>query len=269
MRLWMSFLTVFIPSLVFTAIIGLFLPLAWRVASTPWALAIYWGSALLVHLAWLVIPELGGLAPVARWLAIMWFAGMLAALTLLIPFAVLTALSNWFRLKTVSAYLPIVYISCFFNCRFSLKFHQHSRLRRAPGHSDRRPAVGPRRISHCCDVHIGRFIDPEELSRGIKVINGQKVDLLVVTGDLVDDVSQLESSMHALEQSAAPNKIVAILGNHEEMGDLPRILSIYNQHKSRIELLVNKSIAITLRRSTRNCDRYTAQRSEDLEGTPA
>lgn len=51
--------------------------------------------------------------------------------------------------------------------------------------------------------------------------------------------------MHALEQSNAPNKIVAVLGNHEEMGDLPRILSIYDRHKSRIDLLVNKSVAIT------------------------
>jgi predicted MPP superfamily phosphohydrolase len=248
MRLWMSFLTVFIPSLIFTAITGLFLPLAWRVARTPWALAIYWGSALLVHLAWLVIPQLGSLAPVARWLAIMWFAGMLAALALLIPFALLTALSNWFRLKIVSAYLPILYVSCFLTAGVVLSFTSTADF--VVRQEDIRIAGLPAgldgfRIANLGDVHIGRFIDPKELSRGINAINRQKVDLLVVTGDLVDDISQLESTMHALEQSNAPNKIVAVLGNHEEMGDLPRILSIYDRHKSRIDLLVNKSVAIT------------------------
>ncbi|HEY6619917.1 MAG TPA: metallophosphoesterase [Steroidobacteraceae bacterium] len=244
----MSFLTVFIPSLVFTAIIGLFLPLAWRIARTPCALAIYWGSALLVHLAWLVIPQLDDLAPVARWLAIVWFAGMLTALTLLIPFAVLTVLSNWFRLKTVSAYLPIIYGACFFSAGLALSFtstadfvvrQEDIRIAGLP------PGFDGFRIANLGDVHIGRFIDAKALSRGIKAINDQNVDLLVVTGDLVDDVSQLESSMHALEQSNAPNKIVAILGNHEEMGDLPRILSIYDRHKSRIDLLVNQSITIS------------------------
>jgi uncharacterized protein len=62
---------------------------------------------------------------------------------------------------------------------------------------------------------------------------------------LVDDVSQLENSMQELERSNTSNKIVAILGNHEERGDLPKILSIYGEHKSRVTLLVNKSIAIT------------------------
>jgi predicted MPP superfamily phosphohydrolase len=107
------------------------------------------------------------------------------------------------------------------------------------------PGLDGFRIANLGDVHIGRFIDVKELGRGIKAINDQKVDLLVVTGDLVDDVTQLESSMQVLERSNTPNRIVAILGNHEEMGNLPKILSIYGEHKARITLLVNKSIAIT------------------------
>ena len=199
---------------------------------------------LLVHLAWLVIPELGSLAPVGRWLAIMWLASMLAALTLLIPFAVLTALSNWFRLKVISACLPMLYASCFLTAGLVLSFTSTADfvVRREDIRIAGLPAgLDGFRIANLGDVHIGRFIDPKELSRGIKAINAQKVDLLVVTGDLVDDVSQLENSMHALEQSDAPNKIVAVLGNHEEMGDLPRILSIYGRHKSRIDLLVNRT----------------------------
>jgi len=244
----MSFLTVFMPSLVFTAIVGAFLPLTWRIARAPWALKTFWGIALLVHLAWAAVPQLGAFAPVARWLAIMWLGSMLAALMLLLPFAVLTALSNWHRLQAISAYLPITYVSCCLVAGFILSLTSTASF--VVRQEDIRIAGLPAgldgfRIANLGDVHIGRFIDVKELNRGIQAIIEQKVDLLVVTGDLVDDVSQLESSMRILEQSNTPNKIVAILGNHEEMGDLPKILSIYDEHKSRITLLVNKSIAIS------------------------
>jgi predicted MPP superfamily phosphohydrolase len=244
----MSFLTVFIPSLVLTSIIGAFLPLAWRAARAPRAQKTYWGFALVVHLAWVAIPQLGPLAPAARWLAIMWLGSMLAALMLLIPFALLTALANRNRLKTVSAYLPIAYVSSFLVAGFSLSLTSTASF--VVRQEDVRVADLPAgldgfRIANLGDVHIGRFIDVKELSRGMKTINDQNVDLLVVTGDLVDDVRQFEGAMQVLKQSNTPNEIVAILGNHEEMGNLPKILSIYDQHKARITLLVNESIVIT------------------------
>jgi uncharacterized protein len=244
----MSFLAVFIPSLAFTAIIGAFLLLTWRVTRTRSAIAAFFGFALFVHLAWAAVPQLGSFAPFARWLAIMWLGSMLAALMLLIPFAVLTVFSNRRGFKPASAHLAITYVSCFLVAGIILGFTSTASFVvrlvdvRVPG----LPAgLDGFRIANLGDVHIGRFIDTKELSRGIKTINDQKVDLLVVTGDLVDDVRQLGNSMRVLEQSNTPNKIVAILGNHEEMGDLPTILSIYGEHKSRVTLLINKSIAIT------------------------
>jgi uncharacterized protein len=244
----MSFLTVFIPSLVLTSIIGAFLPLTWRVARAPRAQKTYWGIALLVHLAWVAIPQLGPLAPAARWLAILWLGSMLAALMLLIPFALLTALADRNRLKAVSAYLPITYVSSFLVAGFSLSLTTTASF--VVRQEDVRVAGLPAgldgfRIANLGDVHIGRFIDVKELSRGMKTINDQNVDLLVVTGDFVDDLRQFEGAMQVLEQSNTPNEIVAILGNHEEMRDLPKILSIYDQHKQRITLLVNESIVIT------------------------
>jgi uncharacterized protein len=249
----MSFLTVFIPSLILTAVIGAFLPLIWRVARAPRALTWYWGFALVVHLGWVALPHLGAFAPFVRWLAILWLASMLAALVLLIPFALLTALSNLRQFKSIAAYLPMAYVSGFLFVGLivchttTANFVVRQETVSIPG----LPAgLDGFRIANLGDVHIGRFIDAKELSRGIQVINAQKVDLLVVTGDLVDDVSQLEGAMQALEQSNTPNKIVAILGNHEEMGDLPDILSIYAQHKARISLLVNQNIAISHRGAT-------------------
>jgi len=249
----MSFLTVFVPCLVFTALVGAFLPLAWRAARRPWALATFWGFALFIHVLWAAVPLLGALAPVARWVAILWLGSMLAAMMLLIPFALLTALSKWHWAKVLSASLPIIYVSCFLASGFILSLTSTATfvVRRVDVRVAGLPAgLDSLRIANLGDVHIGRFIDAKELSRGIKTINDQKVDLLVVTGDLIDDVSQLESSMQVLERSNTPNKIIAILGNHEEMGDLPRILSIYAQHKARISLLVNDSTTIARGRAT-------------------
>jgi uncharacterized protein len=244
----MSFLAVFIPSLVLTAIIGAFQPLTWRVARAPWALATFWGIALLVHVAWLAVPLLGAFAPVARWLAIMWLAGMLSALMLLIPFALLNSFLRWRKLESISGYLPIIYVSCFLLAGIILSltstasFVVRQEDIRVPGLPS---GLDGFRIANLGDVHIGRFIDAKELGRAIETINEQRVDLLVVTGDLVDDVTQLESALRVLERSNTPYKAVAILGNHEEMGDLPKILSIYDQHNARISLLINENIAIT------------------------
>jgi predicted MPP superfamily phosphohydrolase len=249
----MSFLTVFVPSLILTAIVGAFLSLAWRVARRPWALAAFLGFALFVHLVWSAVPLFGAFAPAARWLAIFWLGSMLAALMLIIPFAMLAALSNWQRVKAVSANLPVAYVSCFLVSGFILSVTSTAsfELRQVDLPIAGLPAgLDGFRIANLGDVHIGRFIDGKELSRGIKTLNDQKVDLLVVTGDLVDDVKQLENSMRVLERSNTPNKIIAILGNHEEMGDLPEILSIYDQHKARISLLVNESTTITHRGAT-------------------
>jgi predicted MPP superfamily phosphohydrolase len=173
---------------------------------------------------------------------------MLAAVMLLIPFAVLTALSRWHLAKALSAYLPVTYVGCFLVSGLILTLTSTASfvVRQVDVRIAGLPAgLDGFRIANLADVHIGRFIDAEELNRGIKTINDQRVDLLVVTGDLIDDVSQLESSMQVLERSNSPNKIIAILGNHEEMGDLAKILSIYGQHKARISLLVNASTTIT------------------------
>src|SRR5271155_3656884 len=109
----MSFLTVFIPSLEMTAIIGAFLPLAWRVARKPWAVATFWGIALIVHIGWLAVPRLGVVAPLARWFAILWLGSMLAATALLIPFALITVVSRRRNLESTSTCLPAIYVSCF------------------------------------------------------------------------------------------------------------------------------------------------------------
>ena len=240
-----SALTVFVVSLLMTAIMGAFMPAVWRSARSGSALAIFWGLALLVHTAWLGIPWLGAAAPLARLLVITWLGSMLAATCLLIPVGLLAAAVR--KHPTVSGYLPVAYVAAFLvlgiilavsgDAKFVVR-QQDIRVVGLPA------ALDGFRIANLGDVHIGYFIDAKELARGIEAINAQRVDLIAVTGDLVDDVNQLEGTMRALELSNAPFNIVAILGNHEESGELAKILSIYRAHAARIDLLLNQNLTL-------------------------
>jgi uncharacterized protein len=248
-----SFFAVFTPSLVMTAIVGAFMSLTWRAMRATPALVAYWLCALLVHLGWLAIPALGGLAPILRWLAIMWLGGMLAAMVLLIPFALLAIGFGLLRRRGPSVLLPTGYVACFVLSGIILAFtstadfvvrEEDLRISNLPAGLD------GLRIANLGDVHLGRFIDAKELRRGVEEINRRHVDLIAITGDLVDDTGQLEDGMRALELADAPSGLVAILGNHEEMGDLARILSIYREHQKRIRLLVDENTAIARRGAT-------------------
>ena len=243
----MSLTTVFIPCLFLTVIVGTFIPLLWREARNIRVTAAFWGMVLLVHAGWLALPRLGVFTPLARWLAIMWLAAMLAAAVLLLPFALLTLLLRWPKRTRLAVYLPVVYAGCFLLSGIILAFTSTAGFVvreediRIPG----LPAgLDGFRIANLGDVHIGRFIDPKELQHGIDAINARHVDLIAVTGDLVDDVNQLEETLQVLEHSNAPQPIVAILGNHEEMGHLHKILQIYRQHRARIKLLINENMTI-------------------------
>ena len=243
----MGFVRVFEPTLVMTAIVGAFMPLLWRTARKPQALAAFWGFALFVHLGWLLIPRLGALAPVARWFASMWIGSMLAAMVLVIPFSLLSLLSHRSR-NSVSSRLHSAYAGCFVLSGIVLAFTSTANfvVREEDIPIAGLPvALDGYRIANLGDVHIGRFIDARELRRGVDALNARNVDLIAITGDLVDDADQLEDTMRALEQSHAPDNIVAILGNHEEMGSLARILSIYRQHIARINLLLDQNMAIS------------------------
>ena len=85
----MIFLVVFVPSVVLTAVIGLFLVLTWSSARSRRALGLYWGAALAVHLLWWRLPDLHGvLGGAGRWLTIVWIGAVIAGVLLIIPFAV-------------------------------------------------------------------------------------------------------------------------------------------------------------------------------------
>lgn len=72
------------------------------------------------------------------------------------------------------------------------------------------------RIAHLSDIHVGSFDDPIAVQRGIDRVLDLQPDLIVFTGDLVNNLAkemgQYESLFARLQ---APLGVYSILGNHD------------------------------------------------------
>jgi hypothetical protein len=103
------------------------------------------------------------------------------------------------------------------------------------------------RIGQITDVHVGPFISTDYLRAAVEAMNSAGVHLQVMTGDLIDDLGQLDETMEALAASKAPHGMVAILGNHEHWRGLGPILEGYESLEKRgapVRLLVDESHVI-------------------------
>ena len=83
------------------------------------------------------------------------------------------------------------------------------------------------RVVQISDVHANGWMTPERLSDVIRRVNGERPNLVVVTGDLVtaDDLSDVSASEVAprlvgpLREVRARDGAVAVLGNHDHWVD--------------------------------------------------
>lgn len=102
------------------------------------------------------------------------------------------------------------------------------------------------RIGQITDVHVGTFIDTQYLHDAVRAMNDAQVDLQVMTGDLIDDLDQLDGTMAALSECKARHGMLAVLGNHEHWRGLRAIRRAYADVEARggpVRLLVDASHA--------------------------
>ena len=73
------------------------------------------------------------------------------------------------------------------------------------------------RILQLSDIHIGSWLgNPEAVRHLVKLVNEQKADLIVFTGDLVNQQShELDGFKEILSRLHAPDGVYSILGNHD------------------------------------------------------
>jgi predicted MPP superfamily phosphohydrolase len=111
-------------------------------------------------------------------------------------------------------------------------------------------------ITQISDVHAGSFDDADAVQRGIDMINEQKSDLFVFTGDLVNnEAKEIKPWINHFRQIEARDGKFSILGNHD-YGDYVRWNSIaekvnnldmLKQHHSEIgfRLLLDEHVSLT------------------------
>ncbi len=86
--------------------------------------------------------------------------------------------------------------------------------------------ISPIRIGMVSDLHLGKLFGGKQLDNLANIFNQEKVDLILIPGDVMDDnvnaylAEQMQPHLAKLE---APLGIYATLGNHDLFGDEHRI----------------------------------------------
>jgi len=104
------------------------------------------------------------------------------------------------------------------------------------------------RIFHLTDIHLGGFIGLDYLAETLKKAIPLKPDLIVVTGDMADDLKLLPEALTMLENFGAPLGVFIILGNHEYGNGVKLFRKIVSQ--SSVKLLVNSGHPIKIGTAT-------------------
>ena len=72
------------------------------------------------------------------------------------------------------------------------------------------------KIVQISDIHSGSYVGTNHLQRAVDMVMEQKPDLILFTGDLVNDIAtEAEEFTHELSQIKAPLGVYSILGNHD------------------------------------------------------
>lgn len=78
------------------------------------------------------------------------------------------------------------------------------------------------KIVHISDIHSGSFTDKDAVRRGVNKIIQEKPDIILFTGDLVNDrATEMHEYIEIFGQLKAPLGVYSVLGNHD-YGDYVR-----------------------------------------------
>jgi hypothetical protein len=104
--------------------------------------------------------------------------------------------------------------------------------------------MAPVRVAHVTDQHVGR-VTPFAIQREAQaLVNAEKPDLVVATGDFVCHSQRyLDQLTHLMEGFAAP--VVAVLGNHDYWAGADEVCLALR--RAGVEVLRNQNTTITVR----------------------
>jgi len=106
------------------------------------------------------------------------------------------------------------------------------------------------KIVQISDVHSGSFTKPEEVAKGIELINQQNADLVFFTGDLVNNLArEMIPYLPVFQRIKSKYGIYSVLGNHD-YGDYVRWETIDQKKENLLELFrIHKALGWDLMRN--------------------
>ncbi len=101
------------------------------------------------------------------------------------------------------------------------------------------------KIVHISDIHSGSFMDKKAVMHGVDMIMAQNADLILFTGDLVNDRAiEMEQYTDVFNKLKAPMGVFSTLGNHD-YGDYVQWPDYSEAHKAK-ETLAGKRLPTPL-----------------------
>jgi uncharacterized protein len=95
------------------------------------------------------------------------------------------------------------------------------------------------KIIQLSDIHTGSFLNDSALTKAFDIVMQQNADLILFTGDLVNNVStELDGYEHLFKKLNAPHGVYSVLGNHD-YGDYVTWESTQAKQKN-LDLLKNR-----------------------------
>lgn len=98
------------------------------------------------------------------------------------------------------------------------------------------------RILQVSDLHLRNYTTLDTLARALDNARPFRPDLLLVTGDIADDLTQLPGALALFDQFKAPYGCFASLGNHEYFRGITAVRKIFEAGP--VPLLVNDSVRL-------------------------
>ncbi|MBS1495714.1 MAG: metallophosphoesterase [Bacteroidetes bacterium] len=78
------------------------------------------------------------------------------------------------------------------------------------------PAFKGLKIVQISDIHSGSFMDKEAVERGVDMVLKQNADIILFTGDLVNDkATEMDNYQDVFNRLTAPMGVFSTLGNHD------------------------------------------------------
>ncbi len=100
------------------------------------------------------------------------------------------------------------------------------------------------KILHLSDMHLRHYVTLDDLAEVICDASRFAPDLVLVTGDIADDLRLLPGALSTIENLNPPLGIFASLGNHEYFHGISSVRRIFD--RSPIPLLVNQGVRVAI-----------------------